>query len=372
MAKVSLTATCHSSPSLRPDPAGAADEEMFMKAFEDVPRVVLYTNRDLEQEFSQISATMSDPSVDWEKRADALKRIRSVMLAGGCDYDEFMVNLKSLEFSFQQSIKDLRSKVVRETCITIAYLSQQLGNKVERFCESLLPSLFNLIPNSAKIMSSCAIVCIRFIIQFTHGSRLIPVITYNMTSKAKDIRKACCEFLDHLLHTWPTSSLEKHVGILQEAIKKGISDADPEARQFARKAFWGFADHFRYQADVLLSSLDPAKQKMLHGEQLTMSASNSTNSLVNAYLSSRDTRQQLIHNYKSRVNPMSKSVSLSNSIENLNRPSSSLALRNGIRSRIPVMSPQRVETGKHFVSYTLSNSIPSSRVLRTAAVTFRL
>ena len=53
--------------------------------------------------------------------------------------------------------------------------------------------------------------------------------------KSKEIRRHCCEFLDQLLHTWPTSCLEKHVGILQEAIKKGIADADPDARQIARK-----------------------------------------------------------------------------------------------------------------------------------------
>ena len=35
-----------------------------------------------------------------------------------------------------------------------------------------------------------------------------------------------------------------------------IADADPDARSFARKAYWGFADHFKDQADLLLNSLD--------------------------------------------------------------------------------------------------------------------
>jgi CLIP-associating protein 1/2 len=38
-----------------------------------------------------------------------------------------------------------------------------------------------------------------------------------------------------MLHTWSTAPLEKHVGLLQEAIRKGISDADPDARSTARK-----------------------------------------------------------------------------------------------------------------------------------------
>ena len=44
-------------------------------------------------------------------------------------------------------------------------MAQQLGNRMDRFAEAVLPALFNLIPNSAKIMSTSGCVCIRFIIQ---------------------------------------------------------------------------------------------------------------------------------------------------------------------------------------------------------------
>ena len=42
--------------------------------------------------------------------------------------------------------------MVREGCITIAYLSQQLGPRVDHLCHSLLPVLIELIPNSAKVV----------------------------------------------------------------------------------------------------------------------------------------------------------------------------------------------------------------------------
>ena len=53
--------------------------------------------------------------------------------------------------------------------------------------------------------------------------------------------RECCEFLNQLLHTWPTHMLERHIAVLQETIKKALSDADSEARAHARKwvdAFW--------------------------------------------------------------------------------------------------------------------------------------
>ena len=84
-------------------------------------------------------------------------------------------------------------------------------------------------------MATAGTVCIRFIIAHTHSARLIPILTNHMTSKSKDIRRAMCEFLDQLLHTWPTHILEKHVALIQSAVSNGIKDADPDARAFSRK-----------------------------------------------------------------------------------------------------------------------------------------
>ena len=114
-------------------------------------------------------------------------------------------------------------------------MAQQLHHRVDRFLEALMQHIINLIQNSAKIMSTSGIVCMRFIIQHTYSARFIPILTSNISSRSKEIRRHCCEFLQQLLHTWPTQAIEKHSQILQEAIKKGIADADPDARLFARK-----------------------------------------------------------------------------------------------------------------------------------------
>jgi len=42
-------------------------------------------------------------------------------------------------------------------------------------------------------------------------------------------------FLDLLLNTWPRQAMERHASILQEAIKKGLSDADADARMHSRR-----------------------------------------------------------------------------------------------------------------------------------------
>lgn len=204
-----------------------------------------------------------------------LKKIRSLLVAGATDYDCFYQHLRLLDGSFKLSAKDLRSQVVREACITVAwvsdwhleqceamcaylfsinlevwiwrrvdkllershfylfcvhgkehqftvlclcrYLSTLLGNKFDHGAEGIVPVLFNLIPNCAKVMATSGTAAIRIIIrvrnggvqefilsdctvsvcfdclflyfQHTHVPRLIPLIASNCTSKSVAVRR---------------------------------------------------------------------------------------------------------------------------------------------------------------------------------------
>ncbi|CAO2636539.1 CLIP-associating protein 1 [Lemmus lemmus] len=243
--------------------AGAVDEEDFIKAFDDVPVVQIYSSRDLEESINKIREILSDDKHDWEQRVNALKKMRSLLLAGAAEYDNFFQHLRLLDGAFKLSAKDLRSQVVREACITLGHLSSVLGNKFDHGAEAIMPTIFNLIPNSAKIMATSGVVAVRLIIRHTHIPRLIPVITSNCTSKSVAVRRRCFEFLDLLLQEWQTHSLERHISVLAETIKKGIHDADSEARIEARKCYWGFHSHFSREAEHLYHMLESSYQKAL-------------------------------------------------------------------------------------------------------------
>lgn len=98
------------------------------------------------------------------------------------------------------------------------YLSTLLGNKFDHGAEGIVPVLFNLIPNCAKVMATSGTAAIRIIIrvrssgvpeefipsdctvsvwfdclflyfQHTHVPRLIPLIASNCTSKSVAVRR---------------------------------------------------------------------------------------------------------------------------------------------------------------------------------------
>ncbi|CAL7941324.1 unnamed protein product [Xylocopa violacea] len=255
--------------------AGAVDEETFLTAFEDVPSVNLYSPKDLEEQMKVIRDNVGDDKKDWKQRTDSMKKLRAIIIAGGMNYENFLELLKSVQRPFEVACTDLRSQVVREVCITLAFLSQQLKNKFASFGEAVLLTLMNLIQNSAKVVATAGAVAVRFILQNTHCSRFVPIITSCLSHKSKDIRRASCEYLNLILQTWPTQILQKHMMVLQDTIKKGIADSDPDARAFARKSYWAFKDHFPEQAEALLNSLDTAYKRSL----MSLSNSGSINSL---------------------------------------------------------------------------------------------
>ncbi|XP_014005509.1 CLIP-associating protein 1-B isoform X15 [Salmo salar] len=243
--------------------AGAVDEEDFIRAFEEVPAMQLFSNREMEDAMTKIREVLADDKRDWEHRVTALKKMRSLLLAGAVEFDGFSQQLRLTEAAFKMSSKDLRSQVVREACITLGHLSYILGNKFDHCAESIMPTLLTLVSNSAKVMATSGIAVIRLIIRHTHYPRLIPIVTSSCQSKSVAVRRRCFEFLDLLLQEWQTSSLERNVAVLTETIRKGVHDADSEARSVARKCYWTFHGHFSREAEQLFQALESSYQKAL-------------------------------------------------------------------------------------------------------------
>lgn len=343
-----------------------ANEDMFLQAFDSTPKLNIATQKKLENEFARVVQVISNPNAEWDSRVQAMKHFRSLFNSGISESEYFYsTTLKQLEIPFQNNICDLRSQVVRETCITIAFLSCRLQHKFARMAEILLPSLIKLIPNSAKIVSTSALVALRFIIQSTHNSRLITIIKYQLSSsKSKDIHRALCEIAERIVTIWPPHIIERHLTDLQEVLKLGICDSDELARQYARRAFNVFAEHFREPADKLFNSLDSQRQRMLNnlnhggGSTLSMNGYGSTSSNLNQLGNSGAHSQapmSMINTVGSGLGPASHIPSYSGPtsipsgtiVSRLKNSLTTTTATNGTSSSIPTnsnSSPSRIRT----------------------------
>ncbi|XP_064075639.1 CLIP-associating protein isoform X3 [Vanessa tameamea] len=251
--------------------AGAVSGEAFEAAFASSAPAAVYGARGLDDHCRHAAALLGDRAADWEKRVDALKKIRSLLTANAHVQfpTEFAAHLKDLSVPFLVVIKDLRSQVVREACITIAHMAKVLKNKLEQFSLYILQELINLIQNAAKVVSSAGTVCVRYIVTYVHAPRLVPVLATNLTTnKSKEIRATLGEVLVLLLERWSPSSVEKQQAVMRDAIRRVCADADGAARNYGRKAYWAYKRHFPEDAEALFSRLDVAAQKQIERERL--------------------------------------------------------------------------------------------------------
>lgn len=64
------------------------DEEQFMRLFEDVPQVQLFSPKELDEHFNQIRETIADQTKDWNKRVDAvsLQCVQCQIVISHCFY----------------------------------------------------------------------------------------------------------------------------------------------------------------------------------------------------------------------------------------------------------------------------------------------
>ncbi|KAJ1345789.1 hypothetical protein KIN20_000405 [Parelaphostrongylus tenuis] len=258
---------------------GAVSEEDFRKAFTQVPKCDIYSSKELLSQMETIRKVLENVQGDWSQRVNSLKLLRSILINGGMDYEnELLSSLHSLEDALITSVKDLRSQVCREACITVSFLCEKLEVSIIRLCESLLPATIGLIQNSVKIMSTSGITACHFIVKHVEHPKIISIVLSYSSSKAKEIRRIIQDLIGEAVAIWAPSKLEKSLSSISDCIKAGLSDADAQARASARNSYQHLDQHFPHQAQLLFQSLDQSKQRSLSGAISAASSSQSVNS----------------------------------------------------------------------------------------------
>ena len=132
----------------------ALDEEEadYLLGTDTVAPRPVYSKKELATAFEELLVTLSNKDHDfWQHRVEALRSIRALLLGGAAEYDCFMQCLHSLKTPFADALADLRSTLVREACVTVALLSQHLGNAFAHMAETLIPAILKQLPVTIQV-----------------------------------------------------------------------------------------------------------------------------------------------------------------------------------------------------------------------------
>ncbi|CAL8143600.1 unnamed protein product [Orchesella dallaii] len=229
---------------------------------ESMPGSSSFSAKQVDEIMQMTAKTVGDANTDWSKRINMLKTFRS-LCSDPLHHNQIFSYLRHLMPPMQLAVKDLRSQVCREACLTVAYIAQQLGAKSEHFFEPIMANMFSLLVANAKVVSITGFSAILIIYESVHTHRLVPPLQTQMQSKSKEIRRAVCSVLKVIFQCWPASIIQKQNSIVNEIMKKGLTDADPEARMLARECFSDFQRMFPSAASVVVDALDPLQRRAL-------------------------------------------------------------------------------------------------------------
>ncbi|KAI6649218.1 CLIP-associating protein 1-like isoform X22 [Oopsacas minuta] len=242
---------------------GGLTVEDFEQSFLEVNDVYISSETELEKQISKLIARLDVEPEEWESRITALKHLQGTIKTCTPKYPSFPQQLRKLDGSMNDCLRDLRSQVAREACITLAYMSRENGKSIEKSFEYLITPLLTIIQNSTKIISSSADLCLQYCLLNTQTTKVVPLICRQMESKAAIVKKRCAEYILIMLQNWSIPPLKPHELSLSEALKKGLTDGDPNCREFSRMAFPFFNRNFPNSGSKLLSGLSSNLQKTL-------------------------------------------------------------------------------------------------------------
>ena len=241
----------------------------YLMGTDTVAPRALYSERELVKAFDELLLTLSNKDHDfWQKRCDALRSIRALVLGGAGDYACFMSCLSSLKNPFADAIADLRSTLVREACVTVALLSQTFGNSFAHIAETLIPAILKQIPVTIQVISEASNLSLRALLRHTHSPRLLTVILQSATGKNKApiVRARCIEYILVVLELWTRQDLEKHADKIDEVIIQCLADAQPDVRAGARRCVAELCQTYQTRGDRILRGLDAQTQKKIFEE----------------------------------------------------------------------------------------------------------
>lgn len=94
--------------------------------------------------------------------------------------------------------------------------------------------------------------------------KCIPTMLGEIQSKSNFVRAKTCEYLAIIMENYPEEAIERNLDGIAKTLKKGLADADPQARTHSRTAMLCLQKNFPDEARKVFDSLDPSTRKQLN------------------------------------------------------------------------------------------------------------
>ncbi|ORX95061.1 ARM repeat-containing protein [Basidiobolus meristosporus CBS 931.73] len=239
---------------------------------DDVDVVHVYNSKDLENEFSNLATVFKGKETEdnWESRDRAWQRLRGIIRSDAPSrYQSTMTGgLRNSMTLILDTLHSLRTSLALSTLNLVKDLAVFLGSMLDPHLDQLLANLLKLNTQTKKLVAQASFETTCVVLRMTsYNHRTTNTITMAMGDKNVQLRGFVIGYVKVLLEAFGGRKevFEKSHGVdsIENCIRKGVSDANPQVRESSRELFWVFWELWRGKGEALKKSFDPSTQKQL-------------------------------------------------------------------------------------------------------------
>lgn len=250
------------------------NRQLFTTAGSDVPPVHFEQNPIFfEKEIENLQKTLSRDA-EWDIRVKAMRRLMGLINAGVLENDYFRKNLITFYSDISTAITNLRSALVKQSCLLVSQLSRELGTQFESIGDYFIP-LSSQLSHGTQIISESCYFTILNIARNCPSKRILfsifdlsGVNTNNVVNAGSKRRGVAAECLKIVVENWDFSIIESNWDVFQKAVLSLISDSSAEAREQSRQIVRLLMNIAPKRANQILSQLDERTKKNINSEPL--------------------------------------------------------------------------------------------------------
>lgn len=226
----------------------------FEKAGFDVPPVNIRNAAQASKEIEYLSEKIAQ-GVEWDEQVKAIKRGMGLVNGGALEFDEFSDRLSNLGPGLVAGCCNLRSALVKQSCLFIAQLVHNLRKKFAVFGEVIAPLSKQTTHGTLIIAESCKLAIFE-IVKYCPKKNVFFSIVDLSKSKAGENRQISADSFILMLNFWGKHILDQYNEIVMRTLRLLLVDSQPLVRNSARIASKLFASKFSKYSELFLATLD--------------------------------------------------------------------------------------------------------------------
>lgn len=243
----------------------------FKPNTQDNTTITVETENQLTKEFDAISSCLGNLENDWEKRADAMRRLKGLVRGGAhrAFPSHFAEQLTTkVREPLSKQFWDLRSSLVKEASQCVDFLMDNLDVDVlDQMADTLVEGLLRMLGTTNKVLLGEGHSAMKATLCKAHITRgLQKICVCALTSKMPSLKQLCVEYIGIIIQraqNYSQSFFDRSFDDIEKVLKKTLSDSDPNVRAVSRATFWTYYLTWESRGTAFLKTVDDNVKKNL-------------------------------------------------------------------------------------------------------------